>query len=862
MNDSFRWSKMQMMQKALFVLLLVLSACAGEEKVTIPDEPETPEAKITLAEGTDTNPLLDASGGTVTVHFTATADWTATIGNVRATGWVTVSPVSGKQGEASVTISVAANEGTDERSASVFLECGDNRETIVVSQKQKNALIVSQQSYQLPAGESEIEVEVEANVAFEVEVLDTWIEQISTRSLEKSVLAFRILANDGYDKRSGSIVISSGELRETVHIYQESKEKEVLLLSDDLIEVGAGGGTVDVQLQSNVSYICKPEAEYTWVSEPASRAVSTHTLHFEVQPNDTYDMREARFIFVDETEAVSDTLTIRQYAVDEILVPSDPIICEAVGGTFSIEVSANISYTVKTDVSWLKQVAGRGLEQSTLYFSVEENTESVMREGNIIVTGNGVERTVKVLQKGKEEAPYLIVSQDYFDIQAEGGTVRFTVKGNVPYRVSAGADWMTRTLSGAAEEEVVFTVLPNELTISREATITVTSEDGSLVRTIRVVQEGREELILNVSPSSFSLTSDSQTLTLSVETNTRYRLSCSASWLSSDMTGVGEWKNPTFTVSANESTTSREATITVTSEDGSLVRTVRVVQEGKEEPILNVSPSSFSLTSGSQTLTLSVETNTRYRLSCSASWLSSDMTGVGEWKNPTFTVSANESTASREATITVTSEDGSLVRTIRVVQEGKEEPILNVSPSSFSLTSNSQTLTLSVETNTRYRLSCSASWLSSDMTGVGEWKNPTFTVSANESTTPREATITVTSEDGSLVRMVRVVQEGEAVYLEVSPSSISAASEGGRFAFTVNSNTQYTLTSSDTGWINIEGNIIVVAANTSTSQRKGSVTVRAEELVRVIEITQDGKKEETPSAGGSIEDFIENEEDW
>ena len=862
MNDSFRWSKMQMMQKALFVLLLVLSACAGEEKVTIPDEPETPEAKITLAEGTDTNPLLDASGGTVTVHFTATADWTATIGNVRATGWVTVSPASGKQGEASVTISVAANEGTDERSASVFLECGDNRETIVVSQKQKDALIISQQSYQLPASESEVEVEVEANVAFEVQVSDTWIEPISTRSLEKSVLAFRVLANNGYDKRSGNIVIGSGELRDTVYIYQEGKEKEVLLLSDDLVEVGAGGGTVDVQLQSNVSYVCKPEAEYTWISEPASRAVSTHTLHFEVQPNDTYDMREARFIFVDETEAISDTLTIRQYAVDEILVPSDPVICEAVGGTFSIEISANISYTVKTDVSWLKQVAGRGLELSTLYFSVEENTESAMREGNIIVTGNGVERTVKVFQKGKEEAPYLIVSQDYFDIQAEGGTVRFTVKGNVPYRVSTGADWMTRTLSGDEEEEIVFTVSPNESTASREGTITVTSEDGSLVRTVQVVQEGKEEPILNVSPSSFSLTSNSQTLTVSVETNIRYRLSSSASWLSSNMTGVGEWKNPIFTVSANESTTSREGTITVTSEDGSLVRTVQVVQEGREEPILNVSPSSFSLTSNSQTLTLSVETNIRYRLSSSASWLSSNMTGVGEWKNPTFTVSANESTTPREATITVTSEDGSLVRTVHVVQEGKEEPILNVSPSSFSLTSNSQTLTLSVETNTRYRLSSSASWLSSDMAGVGEWKNPTFTVSANESTTPREATITVTSEDGSLVRTIRVVQEGEAVYLEVSPSSISAASEGGRFAFTVNSNTQYTLTSSDTGWINIEGNIIVVAANTSTSQRKGSVTVRAEELVRVIEITQDGKKEETPSAGGSIEDFIENEEDW
>lgn len=434
-------------------------------------------------------------------------------------------------------------------------------------------------------------MEVEANVTFEVEVSDTWIEQISTRSLEKSVLSFRILANDGYEKRSGSILVRSEELQETVRIYQEGKEKEVLLLSEDMVEVGALGGTVDVQLQSSVSYICKPVTEYTWVSEITSRAVSTHTLHFAVQPNDTYDMREARFVFIDETESISDTLTIRQYAADEILVPSDPIICEPESGTFSFEVSANISYDVTTDVSWLKQVVGRGMERSTLHFSVEENTGSVMREGNIILSGNGVERTVKVMQKGKEEAPYLIVSQEHFNILPKGGTVRFTVKANVPYRVSTDADWMVQAESGSSDEIV-------------------------------------------------------------------------------------------------------------------------------------------------------------------------------------------------------------------------------------------------------------------------------FTVSANESTSSREATITVTSEDGNLVRTVQVVQEGEAVYLDVSPSNISATAEGGKFTFTVNSNTQYTFTCSDNSWISVDGNLIVIGANTSTSQRKGNVTVRAAELVRVIEITQAGKKEETPSAGGSIEDFTENEEDW
>ena len=298
-------------------------------------------------------------------------------------------------------------------------------------------------------------------------------------------------------------------------------------------------------------------------------------------------MREARFVFIDETESISDTLTIRQYAADEILVPSDPIICEPESGTFSFEVSANTSYDVTTDVSWLKQVVGRGMERSTLHFSVEENTDTAMRE----VTLYSLVQNVKVMQKGKEEVPYLIVSQEHFNILPEGGTVRFTVKANVPYRVNTDADWMVQAVSGSSDEIV-------------------------------------------------------------------------------------------------------------------------------------------------------------------------------------------------------------------------------------------------------------------------------FTVSANESTSSREATITVTSEDGNLVRTVQVVQEGEAVYLDVSPSNISATAEGGKFTFTVNSNTQYTFTCSDNSWISVDGNLIVIGANTSTSQRKGNVTVRAAELVRVIEITQAGKKEETPSAGGSIEDFTENEEDW
>ena len=863
------WIQMYKLQGIMSWLLLLLAASCSDsgKELEEPVPPEPVAASITLAEGTDKQPLVESAGGTFSINFTATAAWTASIGNSRADSWISVSPASGEAGEKSVTITVASNESTDERSASVFLTCGEEQETIVVTQKQKDALILSQQVYELPDVESVIELEVQANVSYETSISVDWIEPVTSRSLTKETLTFRVAANESTEQRSGTITVKSGELEETVNVYQAGKAEEpVLLLSDEVLNVGAEGGTVDVQVQSNVAYTYRAEAEYDWIAEPASRVVSTHTIHLEVQPNETYDSREARFIFTDETATLTDTLVVRQAAAGGLIVSASRVDLAAEDTGFSLELQTNVDYTVSIDADWLEQVTSRGLKTETLTFSCGQNYSTASREAVIRLDSEIGEQEVKVVQAGRIEDvgdhDFMNVSPPSLSLASDAASFTISVSTNVDYQVASNVDWITATVSGTINaSSVTFDVKMNEDGMAREGIITFTSSDGSIVRTVTVTQAGKEAVSLSVSPVSFNLSNEATSVNVSIEANTKYTVSSSAVWLVSPVSGLTESNSLTFDVASNEETSVREATLTFTSEDGSITRTVTVTQAGKEAVSLNVSPASFDLSNEATSVNVSIETNTKYTVSSSAVWLVSPVSGLTESNSLTFDVASNEETSVREATLTFTSEDGSITRTVTVTQAGKEAVSLNVSPASFDLSNEATSVNVSIETNTKYTVSSSAVWLVSPVSGLTESNSLTFDVAANEETSVREATLTFTSEDGSITRTVTVTQAGEELYLNVTPLRIDASAEGGTYPLTISTNAgEPNVNLNGNAWMSLQSGNLVIAANTDRTERKGSITVTAGELSRTIEVVQAGKQPST--AGGQIEDFTENEENW
>ena len=870
MKHSRLWIQMYKLQGIMSLLLLLAASCSDSDKeLEEPTPPEPVVASITLAEGTDRQPLVESVGGTLSIRFTATASWTASVGNSRADSWISVSPASGEAGEGSVTVTVASNEGTDERSASVFLVCGEEQETVVVTQKQKDALVLSQQVYELPAEESTIELNVQSNVSYETSVSVDWIEPVGSRSLTQETLVFRVAANESEEQRSGTITLKSGELEETVHVYQAGKEKEeeaVLLLSDKVLNVGAEGGTVDVQVQSNVAYSYKPEAEYDWITEPAARAVSTHTIHLEVQPNETYDPREARFIFIDETATLTDTLVVRQAEAGGLIVSASHIDLAAEDTGFSLELQTNVDYTVSIDADWLEQVVSRGLLTETLTFSCEPNYSTVLREAVIFLDSEIGEQKVKVVQAGREEEvgdyDFMNVSPATLSLAEDATSFTISVSTNVNYQVASNVDWITSVVSGTTNAaSITFDVEANEGTEPREGIVTFTSEDGSITRTVTVTQAGKEMPKLEVSPALFTLTSEESSIEVDVEANVKYSVSSSASWLTSPVSGLTEATSLTFTVSANTEISDREAILTFTSEDGNVTRTVTVTQAGKEATTLTVSPATFSLSSEAASINVSIEGNTKYSVSSSASWLASPVSGLTEATSLTFSVSANTETSGREATLTFTSEDGSVTCTVTVTQAGKEATALTVSPATFTLSSEAASINVSIEGNTKYSVSSSASWLASPVSGLTEATSLTFAVSANTETSRREATLTFTSEDGNVTRTVTVTQAGEELYLDVTPQRIDAPAEGGTYPLTVSTNAANpNINLNGNAWISLQNGNIVIAANADSAERTGNITVTAGGLSRTIEVVQAGKQPST--AGGQIEDFTENEENW
>ena len=380
----------------LIAFCLIMSSCKNGD-----DPVPTPTFSITIEEE-NTHPTISQEGGTITIPFTATGNWTASLMNDRADGWITLTPSSGDAGDVLLSITTTANDTYDERNATIVLKCGNDTENIVITQKQKDAILVSSSKYEVEADGGDISVEVQANISYDVEVKVDWIKPVGTRSLTTSTLNFSIDPNETAEQREGEIVISNGELSETIKVYQSYND--FITLTQKEFTLPEEGGTVDIEIRSTVNYEAKILDNVDWISEIQTRAVSTHTRHYGVAPNDSYDPREAKIVFYSlEDESLADTVTINQAQKNAIVLSQKEYTLEAEGGTLDFVVNANVEFTVSVSADWITLVNTRGLIEKELSFNIEENTSGESREGFITLSSETVEQQIRIIQQGLSE---------------------------------------------------------------------------------------------------------------------------------------------------------------------------------------------------------------------------------------------------------------------------------------------------------------------------------------------------------------------------------------------------------------------------------------------------------------------------
>ena len=519
------------------------------------------------------------------------------------------------------------------------------------------------------------------------------------------------------------------------------------------------------------------------------------------------------------------------------------------GGEKKFSVSTNtIKWSVSSsDPSLFKVSQSAGSLNGDVTVTAERNTTSKKKEATITIRGTGIEtRTVRVTIAGAPQT--LSVSAHELTFPASGESRPFTVTSNTEWDVSCDANWITVTPKSSSDNgSITVEAEANAAVKEREAEIKVSCTEAPS-QTIRVKQEGATPL-LTVSTTSLTFSSVAEQKTFTIESNTEWEVTHDAlSWLTVTP-NKGSGRQPmTVSVIAN-GLTQRTANITVRCTGIATAQTVKVTQAATTA-VLTVSPGTLTFAADRGSQTFRIESNTTWKVSSNHSWLTVSPLEGSITGNVTATAAANTAFTDRTAIITVTGA-GVSAKTISVTQRGAVQEF-NVSPTSLTFSSNRETQTLTITSNTSWTISSSNNtWLTIVPINTSSSGRAEVTAAANTGLAERSAQITVRS--GSANRLINVTQRGIAAVLNVSSSALFYGFQGNTQTVNITSNTNWNAVSNQP-WLTVSPAYgsnsdelkITAIANPTGGARSGRITISGEGVQSPVTISVDQSYSATP----------------
>ena len=489
------------MNKFIFSFILLATffiSCGKDSGTNDPNNPngnggEQPTLTLSLTELT-----FKSAGEEKTFTITSNSNWTIT----NPSTWCKIDPT---QGNSNTTITAIADpsEEYDDRNFNLTIKAGEITKVVTVTQKKKDAIILTKEKYDIPTEGDNITVEIKSNITYSTIIPEEhkeWIKQVETnqlgRGLETKNLNFEISANPSTDKREGIIVIkdNSSSLADTIHVYQAQKDE--LILTQDTYYVSSEGENINVELKSNVDYdVIIPEDVKDWVTQITSRSSRVDRLIFNIAQNQTYDNRSTKVIIKDKNSELADTLYINQTQLNALILTQSTYEIPAEGQNIKVEIKSNIKYEFiipdKT-IEWIKQIQSRALTTNIINLSISENTSYEQRTAEIVVKdkNSNLSDTIRITQKQNNA---IILTQKKYNIPAEGQQISIEIKSNIEYDIWLSPDaekWvekidLSRTLT---TNTLNYNILPNTTYNERKAEIIIKDKGGDLSDTVKIVQ--------------------------------------------------------------------------------------------------------------------------------------------------------------------------------------------------------------------------------------------------------------------------------------------------------------------------------------------------------------------------------------
>ncbi len=301
------------MKRILYGLLcLALFAGCSKDKdkdIGEPDDPVTPTV-VTL-ELSAADLIFEAEGGQKTFTITCNTEWTIT----NESDWCTTDVTSG-EGDKTVTVNTQTYSALEDRNMNLTVKAGDKTLVLGVTQKGKDAIILSKDKFEVANEGGTMSVHVRSNVNYEVTIPETFRSWIQPAPEARSVISdttyhFAISGNKNDDSRTGYIIFSAASLQDTVRVYQIQDNRLVLTQRKYLLLAKAT--TITVELKTNVDYEVSVLGDAaSWIRQVGTQVDRVDQLQFHIEENTGGILRRAKIAIRDKNSILSDTIYIRQ----------------------------------------------------------------------------------------------------------------------------------------------------------------------------------------------------------------------------------------------------------------------------------------------------------------------------------------------------------------------------------------------------------------------------------------------------------------------------------------------------------------------------------------------------------------------
>lgn len=529
-----------------------------------------------------------------------------------------------------------------------------------------------------------------------------------------------------------------------------------------------------------------------------------HSLMLNTTANTLYTERVGTIVF--SNGSISKTLTVIQSGISPSLsVSPTSLSIASSGGTSSINVSTDSTWTATTVDSWLLLTPNTGSGNGTFDITAAPNG-ALSRTGYVTVQRGSLSQVIEVIQ---------------------GSSSTFWC---VPSITNTGSDGISQvtfnTISRSSVINEGYVVSGDTSSIYLDSTYQVfVTFQGGVAPAIwidwNIDGDFSDPGEAVVAPASSWYPSFNSTKTASITVPSGANLGLTRMRVYAKDFGTGPVSNPCAT----------------TDQGGDIEDYHLVIRDSR---FITSNPTNLTFPSGGSAMNITIATDSLWQVSSCPVWITPDITSGGNGALVSLTASANTDFNVRTGLLTLSR--GSKLATVSVTQSGLDS-LISLSTSSLNIPSNGATsINFTVNSNFSYSITAFDSWIVPSANSGSNTQSFVLDVFSNTGST-RTGTIIVGS--GTKLDTLLIIQDSVSMVLTVAPDTLLFSAAGGIQTFAIQTPSDWFCNVSDS-WLTLDviagtgdENIAVTCTSNLGGQRTSEIQVSTSGAFKNIIIIQE-----------------------